>query len=128
MWPFTLCGMRCAVRIVFYKENPMGRPYVFLRFFAIAMILAIISSSAMAQTQLPSDLQQKIDKLAAEALARTGVPSASVAVVKDGQILYLKAYGDARIEPRTPAKPEMRYSIGSISKQFTAAAILLLQE
>jgi CubicO group peptidase (beta-lactamase class C family) len=51
-----------------------------------------------------------------------------VAVVKDGQIAYVKAYGDARLEPRTPAAPEMRYSIGSISKQFTAAALLMLQE
>jgi D-alanyl-D-alanine carboxypeptidase len=56
------------------------------------------------------------------------VPSASVAVVKDGQVAYLKAYGDARVEPRVVAKPEMRYSIGSISKQFTAAAMLLLEE
>jgi CubicO group peptidase (beta-lactamase class C family) len=105
----------------------MRIPYVLLRRFVV-MILALASSPAIAQTQLPSDLQQKIDKIAAEALARTGVPSASLAVVKDGQIVYLRAYGDARIEPRTPAKSEMRYSIGSISKQFTAAAILLLQE
>jgi len=73
-------------------------------------------------------MQQKIHKVATEALAKTGVPSASVAVVRDGQIAYLRAYGDARLDPATPAKPEMRYSIGSISKQFTAAAILLLQE
>jgi CubicO group peptidase (beta-lactamase class C family) len=82
----------------------------------------------LAQSGLPAEVTQKIDKLAAEALAKTGVPSASVAVVKDGRVAYLKAYGDARIEPRTPAAPAMRYSIGSISKQFTAAAILLLQE
>ena len=68
------------------------------------------------------------DKVAADALAKTGVPSASVAAVKDGQIVYLHAYGNARLDPETAAKPEMRYSIGSVSKQFTAAAILLLQE
>ena len=56
------------------------------------------------------------------------MPSASVAIVKDGQVAYLRAYGDARLEPRTPARPDMRYSIGSVSKQFTAAAILLLAE
>jgi CubicO group peptidase (beta-lactamase class C family) len=80
-----------------------------------------------AQT-LPPDITEKIDKLAADTLSRTGVPSASVAVVKDGRIAYVKAYGDAKLEPKTPAKSEMRYSIGSISKQFTAAAILMLQE
>jgi D-alanyl-D-alanine carboxypeptidase len=81
-----------------------------------------------AQTQLPAEMQHKIDKVATDALAKTGVPSASIAVVNDGQIAYLRAYGNARLEPETPAKPEMRYSIGSISKQFTAAAILLLEE
>jgi len=78
--------------------------------------------------QLSDDVTQKIDKAANDALARTGVPSASVAIVKDGKIAYLKAYGDARLDPRTPADPKMRYSIGSISKQFTAAALLMLQE
>jgi CubicO group peptidase (beta-lactamase class C family) len=49
-------------------------------------------------------------------------------VVKDGKIVYTQAYGDARLDPKTSATPQMRYSIGSISKQFTAAAILVLQE
>src|ERR1700734_4475116 len=93
-----------------------------------ALILALSSPNASAQTQLPIEMQQKIDKVAHDALAKTGVPSASLAIVMDGQIAYLHAYGDARLDPKTPAKPEMRYSIGSISKQFTAAAILLLQE
>ncbi len=92
------------------------------------LILAFSCPNANAQTQLPIEMQQKIDKVAHDALAKTGVPSASLAVVKDGQIAYLHAYGNARLEPETPAKPEMRYSIGSVSKQFTAAAILLLQE
>ncbi|HEY3025459.1 MAG TPA: serine hydrolase domain-containing protein [Pyrinomonadaceae bacterium] len=106
----------------------MRRFQTCLHYFAVVIILVFANISATAQAQLPSDLREKIDKLAMEALTRTGVPSASVAIVKDGQIVYVKAYGDARLEPRTPATPEMRYSIGSISKQFTATAILLLQE
>ena len=62
------------------------------------------------------------------AVTDTGIPSASIAIVQGGAITYLQAYGDGRIEPRTPAVPSMRYSIGSISKQFTAAASLLLAE
>jgi D-alanyl-D-alanine carboxypeptidase len=92
------------------------------------LILAFTCANARAQAQLPLEMQQKIDKVAHDALAKTGVPSASVAVVKDGHIAYLHAYGNARLDPETPAKPDMRYSIGSISKQFTAAAILRLQE
>ncbi len=92
------------------------------------LFLVSLSLSASAQDQLSPEIREKIDKLATDVLARTGVPSASVAVVKDSQIVYVKAYGNARLDPLTPATPEMRYSIGSISKQFTAAAILLLQE
>ena len=105
----------------------MRRPYLLLQSFAVAFILAFAIIPASAQ-DLSSDLQQKIDKLATDTLARTGVPSASVAIVKGGQVVYTKAYGDARLDPKTPATPGMRYSIGSISKQFTATAILLLQE
>ena len=93
----------------------------------IIIVYAVGTLNAAAQT-LPADLIDKIDKVAADALTRTGVPSASIAIVKDGQVVYTKAYGDGRLEPRTPATAEMRYSIGSISKQFTATAILLLQE
>ncbi|MDX6383328.1 MAG: D-alanyl-D-alanine carboxypeptidase, partial [Blastocatellia bacterium] len=81
---------------------------------AAVIILAFITLPSAAQTQLSFDLTEKIDKVANDTLARTGVPSASVAIVKDGQVVYLKAYGDARLDPKTPATPQMRYSIGSI--------------
>ena len=99
-----------------------------LSFFTALPFSLFAVSAAPAQSQLPADVAEKIDKLAVETLTRTGVPSASLAVVRDGQIVYVKAYGDAKLEPKTPATAAMRYSIGSISKQFTASAILLLQE
>lgn len=92
------------------------------------LILVCFSASVNARPQLPAEMQQKIDRVATDALAKSGVPSASIAVVKDGQVAYVHAYGNARLDPATPATPGMRYSIGSISKQFTAVAILLLQE
>jgi CubicO group peptidase (beta-lactamase class C family) len=110
------------------EENFVRRSQLLFRRLAVVIVLTFAALPATAQTQLASDLQQKIDQIATNVLAQTGVPGASVAVVKDGQIVYLKAYGDARIEPQMKAKPEMRYSIGSISKQFTATAILMLQE
>jgi D-alanyl-D-alanine carboxypeptidase len=94
----------------------------------INVLVAIVIFTVAAHAQLPVDVTAKIDKAAMDVLTRTGVPSASVAVVKDGKIVYTKAYGDAKLEPKTPATAEMRYSIGSISKQFTATAILMLQE
>ena len=73
-------------------------------------------------------LQDKIDKTVRQILARTGVPSASVALVRDQRLVYAQAYGDATLEPRRAALPSMRYPVGSISKEFTAAALLLLEE
>ncbi len=94
----------------------------------VLVALLILTCAIATQAQLSQETKDAIDKLANETLTKTGVPSASIAVVKDGQVVYVKAYGDARLDPKTPATSEMRYSIGSISKQFTATAILLLQE
>jgi CubicO group peptidase (beta-lactamase class C family) len=90
--------------------------------------LLLLSSLILAAQEMPSALRDRVDAVARKTLADTGVPSASIAIVQGGTITYLQAYGDARIEPREPAAPSMRYSVGSISKQFTAAAILLLAE
>jgi CubicO group peptidase (beta-lactamase class C family) len=77
---------------------------------------------------LDADLRGQIDRIAGDVLESTAVPSASLAIVRGGAVAYAQAYGHARTEPPLKATPSMRYSIGSISKQFTAAAILLLQE
>ena len=105
-------------------------PTFIRRPFRVLFCVSLISVMVAAQPQaaLSPDLQTQIATIAREALASTGVPSASIAIVQDGKISYLQAYGQARIDPPTPARSDMRYSIGSISKQFTAAAILLLAE
>lgn len=69
-----------------------------------------------------------MDRAVERTLARTGVPSASIAIVEDGKIAYARAYGLARLAGKVPASPEMRYKIGSNSKQITASAILLLAD
>jgi CubicO group peptidase (beta-lactamase class C family) len=100
------------------------------RVLVCAFLSVLLPGAAHGQVVNTIDvaLGQWIDRIAVQVLEETGVPSASVAVVKGGKLVYTHAYGKARLEPATAATPEMRYSIGSISKQFTAAAILLLQE
>ena len=97
-------------------------------FLRVILLLFAVAPLCRAQTEslLSSHLRANVDEIVHKVLTTTGVPSASLAVVKDGKIAYVQAYGDARLDPRTPARPEMRYSIGSISKQFTAASILML--
>ncbi|MFQ6041535.1 MAG: serine hydrolase [Candidatus Poribacteria bacterium] len=55
-------------------------------------------------------------------------PGAAVLVAKDGEILYQKGFGFANLEEHIPVTPDTKFRIGSITKQFTAAAILKLQE
>lgn len=96
---------------------------------AAALLAGGAFTPARAQGVIAGDvLRARVDSIATQVLANTGVPSASVAVVTHGQLAYANAYGAARLDPRVPARPDMRYGIGSISKQFTAAAILLLQQ
>src|ERR1043166_8347829 len=87
------------------------------------LLLAIAATPLLAD-----DFSASVDKAVNEVLTKTGAPSASVAVVRDGKLVYANAYGLANLEAKTPATPQMRYSIGSVSKQFTAAAILMLAE
>ncbi|HEV2114878.1 MAG TPA: serine hydrolase domain-containing protein [Terriglobales bacterium] len=89
--------------------------------------VVVLCLTTFAHAQNPS-LNASVDRIAQQVLSSTGVPSASVAIVRDDQITYTRAYGDASLAPRVPARPEMRYSIGSISKQFTATAILMLAD
>jgi D-alanyl-D-alanine carboxypeptidase len=94
--------------------------------FGLGCAMGIAALPLMAQGSLPPVTAGEIDAAAAEVLKATGVPSASVSVVADGRVAYVKAYGKARLEPEMAAEPGMQYSIGSISKQFTAAMVLLL--
>src|SRR3974377_295255 len=63
-----------------------------------------------------------------EALKKAGAPSVSVAVVQDGKLAFANAYGMADLEKGRAADVNTRDSVGSVSKQFTAAAILLAEE
>jgi len=54
------------------------------------------------------------------------VPGASVVVIRDGKVIVRRAYGMADLERRVPAAPETDYRLASVSKQFTAMAVMLL--
>jgi D-alanyl-D-alanine carboxypeptidase len=99
-----------------------------LIFAALLNFALALSLQAQTEPSLSPAIRNGIDGMVRDVLTKTGVPSASLAVVQDGKIAYLQAYGSARLDPSTAAASAMRYSIGSISKQFTAAAILLLGE
>ncbi len=97
-----------------------------MRWLRQPLALALALAGAAAAQTLPAATRARVDALAGAALRQLGAPSASVAIALDGHLAYVQAYGDGRIAPRVAATPAMRYSVGSISKQFTAAAVMLL--
>jgi CubicO group peptidase (beta-lactamase class C family) len=57
-----------------------------------------------------------------------GSPGCSLGVIRDGAFVYRKAYGSANLELGVPLSPQSVFYIGSISKQFTAASVVLAAE
>lgn len=91
-----------------------------------AAAFLLVASPAAAQPLTAAETAQ-VDRIVADALASTQVPSASIAIVRDGKIVLAKAYGNQG--PTMPAaSADAKYHIASISKQFTAAALLLLED
>jgi CubicO group peptidase (beta-lactamase class C family) len=69
-----------------------------------------------------------IDELVRMEMAKYHVPGLSMGVVRYGKVILAKGYGLANVELGVPASPDTVYEIGSLSKQFTASAIMLLVE
>jgi len=99
-----------------------------VRAAVLVSCLACGMLSAQVVNTIDPAMRARVDAIAAGVMEQRGVPSASVAVVQGGTIVYTHAYGLAHLDPNKAATPDMRYSIGSVSKQFTVAAILILQE
>jgi D-alanyl-D-alanine carboxypeptidase len=97
---------------------------------AIGLLVSvvIVAQYAGAEETLAPALRARADTAVRTVLARTGVPSASIALVRNHAVVYANAYGWTELEPRRAATPAMRYAVGSITKEFTATALLLLQE
>jgi CubicO group peptidase (beta-lactamase class C family) len=87
-----------------------------------------VSTQAQAPAQaLASDLSAQIDKLLSD-VYKPGAPGAAVLVKKQGRVILRKGYGLANLELNVPVEPDMVFRLGSITKQFTAVAALMLAE
>ena len=77
---------------------------------------------------LTAEQTAAIDKIAATVIERKATPSVAIGVAKNGRLVFAKAYGYRNLDDRVPADPDTMYGIGSNTKQFTAAAIMLLRD
>jgi CubicO group peptidase (beta-lactamase class C family)/uncharacterized protein YneR len=90
-------------------------------------MIAFNAADITAQTLSPKQLTAEYDKILSEQF-KPGETGCAALVAKNGQVIYRKAFGMADLELNVPMQPEMVFRIGSITKQFTAVAILQLME
>lgn len=96
---------------------------------ALACTLGVAGAApAAAQTRAPARIAAAVDSVVGAALAGGRAAGMSVAVVRGRDTLVLKGYGKADLELDVATPARAVYEIGSVTKQFTAAAILQLQE
>ncbi|MBW0164236.1 MAG: beta-lactamase family protein [Sediminibacterium sp. Gen4] len=91
------------------------------------LLFTILFASVFTLTygQIPDSLSGKIDAIFAE-YQKPNSPGCALAILKDGKIIYQRGYGISNLEYNIPISPTSIFHIASISKQFTAAAIIRL--
>jgi len=110
-----------AQRIMSVPRTVMG---------GVAAALAVSLAAAQASAQSTAALSASLDSAARAYVEASIVPGVSVAVVRGDEVLLQNGYGQVDVEwdVPTPADAAASYEIGSVTKQFTAAAVMLLVE
>src|SRR5262245_8484473 len=85
---------------------------------AVALLLQIPAACADPMTEKISNLFATFDQ--------PGCPGASAMVVQDGKVLFAKAFGLADVEQHIPCTTNTNFRLASVSKQFTAMAVMML--
>ncbi|HEY3926939.1 MAG TPA: serine hydrolase domain-containing protein [Candidatus Koribacter sp.] len=94
-----------------------------MRCFRIAIATFVVGAACWASD--PSS--QQVDQIFAE-YAKPGSPGCSVGAIRDGNFVYKKSFGEGSLEFGVPLTSESVFYMGSVSKQFTAAAVVLAAE
>jgi CubicO group peptidase (beta-lactamase class C family) len=94
----------------------------------LAAALAVLASTAKADTAKPVQSLGELDAKLAQAFKDAGIPGGEVAIVEHGQVVFVKAYGLADVRNKIPATPESVFRAGSISKSITSIAVMSLVE
>jgi CubicO group peptidase (beta-lactamase class C family) len=89
-----------------------------MRKFAFMILFMIFNSIVFAQ--------EDVDQLVTRLMEKRKIPGLALLVVKDGQIVKSQGYGFANLELNVPVKPETIFQSGSVGKQFTATAVMML--
>ena len=96
-----------------------------MRFAAVVMLVSASLGGALAFSADTS--QQKVDQIFA-AYDKAGSPGCALGVIREGNFIYTKGYGMGSLELGVPLSPQSVFYMGSVSKQFTAASVVLAAE
>ncbi len=94
------------------------------RVFTALLLLAFSGAGKVHAQESPN---AAVDAVFAD-YTKLGSPGCALGIYRDGKLIYAKGYGLANIEENVPIAPQAVFDIGSTSKQFTAASILLLEQ
>src|SRR5262245_40585538 len=107
-----------------YTSTTRHISLLFAKLLVVLFAVAVFNSQIHAQ----DGTSTKVDDYMKAEMQRQRIPGASLAVVKDGQIILAKGYGLANVEHQVAVKPETIFQSGSMGKQFTATAVIMLVE
>jgi CubicO group peptidase (beta-lactamase class C family) len=94
----------------------------------VVSIAGAMTSALAANSPKGETLSAKADAAIRQQMYDQKIPGVSLAVVRDGRIIKAAGYGLANLEVSAPVRPETIFEAGSITKQFTATAVMLLAE
>jgi CubicO group peptidase (beta-lactamase class C family) len=100
------------------KKHKKHKPW------SLSFLCFLVAVSAPVNIAQPA----RIDRVVTQRMSANKIPGVSLAVLREGKIIFLKSYGLANVEHQVPVKPETVFQSGSIGKQFTAAAVMILAQ
>jgi D-alanyl-D-alanine carboxypeptidase len=107
----------------------MLRRRLLLAAFVVCCCLAVpLATNAARQAPPATSVESQVDTVVSAAMKEQSIPGVSIAIAHGGRTLVAKGYGLANVELEVKASPSTVYRIGSLTKQFTAAAVMRLVE
>lgn len=116
---------RCAPNTYIFNSNKQKN---LMRRILPGLISLVLAIAANAQTGITNPQMTQSDVLVKNFLSTYDIPGASMALAKDGKIVYLRAFGYADVNRTVPTQPNNLFRIASLSKQITSVTIMHLYE
>ena len=92
----------------------------------MCLAIFLVTPGVAQQTREDRGAAARIDRVVNQQMLANKIPGVSLAVLRKGKVILLKSYGLADVEHRVPVTPLTVFQSGSIGKQFTAAAVMIL--